>query len=74
MDGMRQALLEEFSDIYVLNLKGGIRGKTKEQSALEGGNIFDIMTGVTIIMLIKKSNYIGQGHLHYLDIGNNLNK
>ena len=74
MDGMRQALLEEFSDIYVLNLKGGIRGKNKEQSALEGGNIFDIMTGVTIIMLIKKSNYIGQGHLHYLDIGNNLNK
>lgn len=74
MDGMRQALLEEFSDIYVLNLKGGIRGKNKEQSALEGGNIFDIMTGVTIILLIKKSNYIGQGHLHYLDIGNNLNK
>lgn len=74
MDGMRQALLEEFSDIYVLNLKGGIRGKTKEQSALEGGNIFDIMTGVTIILLIKKANYTGQGHLHYLDIGNNLNK
>ncbi|EIZ1998486.1 N-6 DNA methylase, partial [Listeria innocua] len=50
MDGMRQSLLEEFSDIYVLNLKGGIRGKTKDQSVLEGGNIFDIMTGVTIIM------------------------
>ncbi|EIZ2090208.1 DEAD/DEAH box helicase, partial [Listeria innocua] len=42
MDGMRQSLLEEFSDIYVLNLKGGIRGKTKDQSVLEGGNIFDI--------------------------------
>ncbi|EIN1443566.1 DEAD/DEAH box helicase, partial [Listeria monocytogenes] len=74
MDGMRQSLLEEFSDIYVLNLKGGIRGKTKDQSVLEGGNIFDIMTGVTIIMLIKKSDYTGKGRIHYLDIGNNLDK
>ncbi len=74
MDGMRQSLLEEFSDIYVLNLKGGIRGKTKDQSALEGGNIFDIMTGVTIIMLIKKSDYTVEGRIHYLDIGNNLDK
>ena len=74
MDGMRKSLLEEFSDIYILNLKGGIRGKTKEQSVLEGGNIFDIMTGVTIILLIKKLNNTGKGQLHYLDIGNNLNK
>ncbi|KAF0497293.1 N-6 DNA methylase [Pediococcus acidilactici] len=74
MDGMRKSLLEEFSDIYVLNLKGGIRGKTKAQSVLEGGNIFDIMTGVTIVFLIKTLNSTGKGHLHYLDIGNNLNK
>ncbi|WP_270749044.1 DEAD/DEAH box helicase [Lactococcus petauri] len=74
MDGMRQSLLEEFSDIYVLNLKGGIRGKTKEQSALEGGNIFDIMTGVTIVLFIKQENHTGKGELHYLDIGDNLNK
>ena len=53
---------------------GVIRGKTKEQSVLEGGNIFDIMTGVTIILLIKKLNNTGKGQLHYLDIGNNLNK
>ena len=33
MDGMRKALLNEFSDIYVINLKGKIRGKTKKQIA-----------------------------------------
>lgn len=74
MDGMRKYLLEEFSDIYVLNLKGGIRGKTKAQSVLEGGNIFDIMTGVTIVFLIKTLNSTGKGNLHYLDIGDGLNK
>ena len=74
MDGMRKSLLEEFSDIYVLNLKGGIRGKTKEQSVLEGGNIFNIMTGVTIVLFIKIENNTEVGKLHYLDIGNSLNK
>lgn len=32
------------------------------------------MTGVTIIMLIKKSDYTVEGRIHYLDIGNNLDK
>ncbi|SCC06414.1 DEAD/DEAH box helicase [Weissella bombi] len=74
MDGMRKSLVQEFSDIYILNLKGGIRGKTKEQAVLEGGNVFDIMTGVTIVFLIKTANFTGKGNLHYLDIGSNLNK
>ncbi|GGO37835.1 helicase [Plantactinospora veratri] len=74
MDGMRKSLLKEFSDIYVLNLKGAIRNKTVKQRQFEGGNIFDIMTGVTIVLLIKDKFHIGDGHLHYLDIGNNMNK
>jgi len=74
MDGMRKSLLEEFSDIYVLNLKGGLRGKSKDQSVIEGGNIFDIMTGVTIVLLIKTKDSSDKGKLHYLDIGNKLNK
>ena len=74
MDGIRQSLLEEFSDIYVLNLKDGIRGKNKAQSVLEGGNIFDITTGITIVLLIKTLNSTGKGNLYYLDIGDGLNK
>ncbi|MCC3691100.1 MULTISPECIES: type ISP restriction/modification enzyme [Staphylococcus] len=74
MDGMRKSLLKEFSDIYILNLKGTIRDKTKKQRKFEGGNIFDIMTGVTIVLLIKDESHVGEGVLHYLDIGNNLSK
>lgn len=74
MDGMRKALLDEFSDIYIFNLKGSIRSKTKAQSQIEGGNIFDIMTGVTIAIFVKEEEKIGQGTLHYLDIGDKLSK
>ncbi|HHR7294035.1 type ISP restriction/modification enzyme [Staphylococcus saprophyticus] len=74
MDGMRKSLLKEFSDIYILNLKGAIRNKTKQQRSFEGENIFDIMTGVTIVLLIKDESQKGEGILHYLDIGNNMSK
>lgn len=74
MDGMRKSLIDEFSAIYILNLKGAIRGKTKEQSKIEGGNIFDIMTGVTIVILVKDTSKKQQGILHYLDIGDGLTK
>src|SRR5699024_660330 len=74
MDGMRKSLLKEFSDIYILNLKGAIRNKSKQQRSFEGENIFDIMTGVTIVMLIKDESKKGEEILHYLDIGNNMSK
>ena len=74
MDGMRKSLIEEFSDVYIINLKGQIRRRTKEQTKLEGGNIFDIMTGVAIILLVKDISKNGLGSLHYFDIGNELNK
>ena len=74
MDGMRKALLEEFSDIYVINLKGQIRRRTREQAIVEGGNVFDIMTGVAITLLIKDEGFIEKGTLHYLDIGDKLSK
>lgn len=76
MDGMRKNLLEEFSDVYIINLKGAIRGKTKNQILEEGENIFDIMTGVAIVFLVKnfKNQSKTRGDLHYIDIGNGLSK
>ena len=52
-DGFRKCLSEEFSSIYVLNLKGAIRGKSGEAARREGQNIFDIMTGVAVTILVK---------------------
>ncbi len=53
-DGFRKSLEKEFSAIYVLNLRGAIRGRSGEAVKKEGQNIFGIMTGVAITILIKK--------------------
>lgn len=74
MDGMRKSLLEEFSDIYIVDLKGQIRRRSREQAKIEGGNIFDIMTGVAISIFVKDKDYQGNGKLHYFNIGDKLSK
>lgn len=74
MDGMRKSLQREFSDIYIVNLKGQIRRRNKQQAQIEGGNIFDIMTGVTIILLVKDKKNNSNGNIYYHDIGNSLTK
>ena len=52
-DGFRKCLGEEFTSIYVYNLKGAVRGKSGESAKREGQNVFDIMTGVAITILVK---------------------
>lgn len=54
--GFRKSLENEFSNIYVFNLRGDIRGKAREDAKREGQNVFDIMTGVAITILVKKPN------------------
>lgn len=56
MDGLRKCLAKDFSDIYILNLRGAIRGKMGKAAKKEGQNIFDIMTGVAITILVKNPN------------------
>ncbi|ANK39356.1 helicase [Staphylococcus sp. AntiMn-1] len=71
-DGFRKTIKNEFNTIYVLNLRGGIRGKTGEEARREGENIFDIMTGVAITILIKDdSEHSG---IFYYDIGEFLSR
>lgn len=54
LDGFRKSLEKEFSSIYVFNLRGGVRGRSREGAKKEGGNVFDIMTGVAATILVKK--------------------
>lgn len=49
----RESLFSEFNYLYVYNLKGAIRGKNNKEALKEGGNIFDILTGVAITILVK---------------------
>lgn len=66
--GMRQSLMNSFTDIYILNLHGNIR---KKKVAPDGGrdqNVFDIQQGVAIGLFIKELGKSGQAKVHYADL------
>jgi predicted helicase len=75
MDGFRCSLEKEFSSIYVFNLRGGIKGLSGELAKKEGQNVFDIMTGVSITLLVKNPNKTNKkAEIFYHDIGDYLNR
>ena len=75
MDGMRRTLEEEFSSIYVLNLRGNQR-TSGELSRREGGKIFGsgARTPVNITFLVKNGQNNGKAVIHYHDIGDYLSR
>ena len=76
MDGIRKSLLDEFSSIYIFNLRGDIRKNMLSKGrAKEGQNIFasGSMTGIAISLLVKNSRSNNMGKIHYYDIGDDLN-
>lgn len=74
-DGFRDCLKTEYTSIYILNLRGDIRAKNIEQSKREGQNVFDIMTGVAITILVKNpSKFKLKMDIYYHDIGDYLSR
>lgn len=75
MDGFRKSIEKEFTSIYVFNLRGNIRGFSGLAAKKEGQNVFDIMTGVAITLLVKKPDVMTEkAVIHHHDIGDFLNK
>lgn len=74
MSDMRENMLKEFSSIYVIDLKGAIRGKAIDESKKEGQSVFDIMTGVAITIFVKNPDAIEHGKISYYDIGDYLSR
>ena len=75
MGGFRHCLEQEFSSIYIFNLRGAIRGKSGNAAKKEGSNIFDIMTGVVITILVKNSKEKNdKANIYYHDIGDYLSR
>ena len=75
-DGMRRCLEEEFTSIYVLNLRGNQR-TSGELSRKEGGKIFGSgsRTPIAITFLVKNPAKKGQkAVIHYHDIGDYLTR
>jgi len=75
MDGMRKCLEQEFSEIYVFNLRGNQR-TSGETSRREGGKIFGSgsRTPIAITVLIRNPAHKGKSIIHYHDIGDYLSR
>ncbi|MCC8070994.1 MAG: DEAD/DEAH box helicase family protein [Bacteroidales bacterium] len=74
-DGMRKCLEEEFSSIYVFNLRGNAR-TSGELRRKEAGCIFDqgSRTPIAITFLVKNPNHKGKAQIYYHDIGDYLSR
>ncbi len=70
MSGFRKCLFDEFTSIYVFNLRGNQR-TSGETSRKEGGKIFGSgsRTPVAITCLVKNPNKDSDGFINYYDIG-----
>ena len=74
-DSMRKSLEKEFSSVYILNLRGAIKGKNGEAAKREGQNVFPIMTGVAITLLVKNPSVNKEkANIYYYDIGDYLSR
>ncbi len=73
-DGFRKCVATEFSDIYILNLRGNAR-TSGEQRKKEGDGIFDSgsRASVAIVFFIKDTNAT-TNKIHYYDIGDYLDR
>ncbi|GHR27124.1 helicase [Helicobacter pylori] len=73
-DGFIKCVAQEFSHLYVLNLRGNQR-TSGEVSRKEGGKIFDSGSRATIaIIFFVKDKSVNNNTIHYYDIGDYLTR
>jgi predicted helicase len=72
-DGMRKCLHDEFTSVYVLNLRGNAH-TSGERRRKEGGNVFrdGSRSSIAITFLVKNPRRQGTSSIHYHDIGDYL--
>jgi predicted helicase len=75
MDGLRKCLTNEYSHLYIFDLRGDQR-TSGEESRREGGKIFGSgsRTPVAISIMIKDPTHTGPCELYYHDIGDYLSQ
>ena len=75
MNGLRKCLRDEFSSIYVFNLRGNAR-TSGELRRKESGNVFSegSRAPVAISFLVKNPNAVAAGQIFYHDIGDYLTR
>ena len=73
-DGLRKCLADEFSNLYVIHLRGDGRKTMLSGDTSEGASIFGqgSMTGAAISILVKNPTASSHGNILFHDIGPNL--
>lgn len=68
-DGIRLTFADEFSDVYVYNLRGNQR-TAGELSRQEGGKVFGsgARTGVAMLIGVRKPGHDGPARVHYFGV------
>lgn len=66
--GMRQQLMDTFTDIYVLDLHGNDRKKEVAPDGSPDKNVFDIQQGVAIGIFVKEPGKAGPAKVHHADL------
>ncbi|MCA0295267.1 MAG: DEAD/DEAH box helicase [Actinobacteria bacterium] len=74
-DGIRKTLADEFSDIWVYNLRGNQR-TAGEISRREGGKVFGsgARTGVAVVIAVKREGATGPCNLRYFGVDDYLSR
>ncbi len=74
-DGLRTCLMEEFSQVYIVNLRGNQRTQG-ELSRREGGKVFGSgsRAPITILVLVRDAQHAGPCEIRYRDIGDYLSR
>ncbi|KKR76870.1 MAG: Adenine specific DNA methyltransferase, partial [Candidatus Levybacteria bacterium GW2011_GWA2_40_8] len=63
---MRKKLLEEFNEVYILNLHGSVKRKDMTPEGKKDENVFDIQQGVSIVLMVKNEKI--SKSIKYMDI------
>lgn len=66
--GMRQQIIQTFDEIYVLDLHGNLNKKEVSPDGLKDENVFDIAQGVSICLMVKKSNRKNTAKIFHADL------
>lgn len=65
-DGVRLSFVDDFTNIYVFNLRGNARN-SGEQAKREGGNVFNVKVGVCVTIAVKDTSRSGC-QIHYYEV------
>jgi hypothetical protein len=66
--GMRQQLMDAFTEIYILNLHGNAKKKERAPDGSKDENVFDIQQGVTLGIFVKEPQEGRLGKVYYSEL------